>query len=345
VQAHALAGINRAKYAALRRLYSGLKLMTLLAVGLVGLAALASVVGTARKVAKASARGAKILGTAERIDNVGVKEPSGIAFYPPTGHFFVVGDEGAIAELDDKGHPLKTTKIEAQIEDVTVHTPSGALILVSESRSELVLFDPASGQERKRWPIDLASVLGTGITEHNQGFEGVAFRPEEGQPGGGIFYLTHQRSPSLVVALKFDPMGPARRLTGDDVVSRWPLTYEGLTAITWAEPLGRLLVIADEKDRLLVIRPEDGAVESEIPIPGRQQEGVALDPSGGLWIADDLDKCVLHIKDALSGLQAQLHAPPESEDLVPSASDDDDKAAAGKGKSKGKKKKEDLLSP
>jgi uncharacterized protein YjiK len=345
VQAHALAGINRAKYTALRRLYSGLKLMTLLAVGLVGLAALASVVGTARKVAKASARGAKILGTAERIDNVGVKEPSGIAFYPPTGHFFVVGNEGAIAELDDKGHPLKTTKIEAQIEDVTVHTPSGELILVSESRSELVLFDPASGQERKRWPIDLASVLGTGITEQNQGFEGVAFRPQEGQPGGGVFYLTHQRSPSLVVALKFDPMGPARRLTGDDVVSRWPLTYEGLTAITWAEPLGRLLVIADEKDRLLVIRPEDGAVESEIPIPGRQQEGVALDPSGGLWIADDLDKCLLHIKDALPGLQAQLHAPPESQDLVPSGSDDDDKAAAGKSKSKSKKKKDDLLSP
>ncbi len=341
VQAHALAGINRAKYTALRRLYSGLKLMTLLAVGLVGLAALATVVGTAREVTKAAARGSKILGTAEKIDNVGVKEPSGIAFYPPTGHFFVVGDEGAIAELDDKGHPLKTTKIEAQIEDVTVHTPSGALILVSESRSELVLYDPASGQERKRWPIDLASVLGTGITEHNQGFEGVTFRPEEGHPGGGIFYLTHQRSPSMVVALHFDPMGPAKRLTGDDVLSRWPLTYEDLTAITWAEPLGRLLVIADAKDRLLIIRPEDGAVESEVPIPGRQQEGVALDPSGGLWIADDLDKCVLHIKDAVSRLQAQLHGPGGSEQLG-GGSSDDEQSGAGKGK---KKKKDDLLSP
>ena len=103
VQAHALAGINRAKYTALRRLYSGLKLMTLLAVGLVGIAALSAVVGTARKVTKAATRGAKVLGAAERITSVGVKEPSGIAFYPPNGHLFVVGDEGMISELDANG--------------------------------------------------------------------------------------------------------------------------------------------------------------------------------------------------------------------------------------------------
>src|SRR5262249_31733732 len=145
VQAHALANINRAKYAALRRLYSGLKLMTLLAVGLVGLAALATVIGTARQVTKAATRGAKILGTAERFSAPGVREPSGIAFYPPSGHLFVVGDEGKLAEIDQSGKVIKTTKIEAQVEDVTVHTPSGSLILVSESRSELILYDPTSG--------------------------------------------------------------------------------------------------------------------------------------------------------------------------------------------------------
>ena len=40
VQAHALAQINRAKYAALRRLYKGLQIMTLMAVGLVALGGL-----------------------------------------------------------------------------------------------------------------------------------------------------------------------------------------------------------------------------------------------------------------------------------------------------------------
>src|SRR5713101_4167143 len=77
VQAHALAGINRAKYTALRRLYSGLKLRTLLAVGLVGLAVISSVLGTARKVTKAASFVFNVTATAEKIDNVGVKEPSG----------------------------------------------------------------------------------------------------------------------------------------------------------------------------------------------------------------------------------------------------------------------------
>lgn len=305
VQAHALAGINRAKYNALRRLYSGLKLMTLLAVGLVGLAALTTVIGTARKVSKAATRGAKVLGTAQRIAPAGVKEPSGITFHPPTGHLFVVGDEGALAELDGAGKVLNSWKIEAQIEDVTVHTPSGLLVLVSESRAELILYDPAARQERKRWPVDLDAMLGTSVTDRNQALEGVVFRPEAGRPGGGVFYVTHQRAPAMVIALQFDPAGPPRRLGAESVLSRWSLSYEDLTGITWAPSLGRLLVLADAKDRLLVIRPDDGAVELEVPIPGRQQEGLTIDAAGGFWIADDLDKSVLHIKDGLAALQAR----------------------------------------
>ncbi len=336
VQVHAVAGINRAKYSALRRLYSGLKLMTLLAVGLVGLAALATVIGTARKVTKAATRGAKILGAAERFTSLGVKEPSGIAFYPPTGHLFVVGDEGTISELDGEAKVVNTTKIEAQVEDVTVHTPSGALILVSESRSELILYDPASHQEKKRWPLDLESILGTSITDRNQGFEGLVFRAVPGQPGGGIFYLTHQRAPAMVVALVFDPVAAPRRLGADTVVSRWSLSFEDLTAITWSESLGKLLVLADAKDRLLVIRPEDGAVEAEIPIPGQQQEGLAVDASGALWIADDMDKSLLKIKGALTGIDSQLHGP---EEASPADGGGDDVTG------KAKKKKDDLFSP
>jgi hypothetical protein len=102
-----------------------------------------------------------------------------------------------------------------------------------------------------------------------------------------------------------------RRLGADTVLSRWSLSYEDLTAIAWAEPLGRLLVIADAKDRLLVIRPEDGAVESELPIPGQQQEGLTLDGAGGLWIADDQDKSILRIKDAVTRMQSQLQGAPD----------------------------------
>jgi hypothetical protein len=126
-----------------------------------------------------------------------------------------------------------------------------------------------------------------------------------------------------------------RRLGADTVLSRWSLSYEDLTAITWSQPLGRLLVIADAKDRLLVIRPEDGAVESEIPIPGQQQEGLALDASGTLWIADDLDKSLLRIKDAATRLQNQLEGKPD--EATPA------EGSGGDEEGKSKKKKDDLF--
>jgi hypothetical protein len=98
-----------------------------------------------------------------------------------------------------------------------------------------------------------------------------------------------------------------------------------------------LLVLADAKDRLLVIRPDDGAVESELPIPGQQQEGLAIDGSGALWIADDLDKSLLRIKDAVTRMQNQLRGAPD-ETPAPAEGGGDDEAGKPK-------KKDDLFGP
>ena len=312
VQAHALAEINRAKYAALRKLYKGLQIMTLMAVGLVALGGLAQVVGTAQKAGK-GARGEDILGTAERITQTGVKEPSGVAFHPGTGHVFVVGDDGTLAELDGSGKNIRTLHVEKQLEDVVYHPPSGGLMLVSELKGELILIDAASGKERRRWKLNTAALLGTPPTEANQGFEGLAFRPDASRPGGGIIYLAHQRAPATVVGVAFDT-GAAGTIDAGAVVSRWNITgYDDLTAVAYVPSIDRVVVIADSQDRLLVLGP-DGTVENEVPIPGEQQEGLAFDASGALWIADDKDKSVLRLHAALGGFEAHVRGASPSPD-------------------------------
>ena len=45
-------------------------------------------------------------------------------------------------------------------------------------------------------------------------------------------------------------------------------------------------MIADSADRLLVVSP-DGAIDADEPLPGGQQEGLALGPDGALWVADE----------------------------------------------------------
>jgi uncharacterized protein YjiK len=159
------------------------------------------------------------------------------------------------------------------------------------------------GQRRRtaRFKLDLAAILGREPADSNQGFEGLAFRDDAEQPGGGTFYIVHQRKPARLVALTFDPTGGQRTIGAADVVARYALKpYEDLTAVTWSEPLGRLLVIAESDDRLLLVSPA-GTITGSWPLPGARQEGLAFDPQGGLWIADDLQG-LFKIPGALAAL-------------------------------------------
>jgi uncharacterized protein YjiK len=304
VQAHALAAINRAKYAALARLYRGLKTMTLMAVGLVTVAALSTVVGTA-KAGKHGRKNVSVLGVPERFGDVGAREPSGIAFDPGTSHLYLVGDEGSLWVLDASGARQRSLPASGNLEDVAVLSPGESLALLVEQPPQLILYDLATGRERRRLALDRPGLLGEAPGDAGSAFEGLAFRPSA---EGGTLYLAHQRSPAMVVALAFDPAHPPETLGPEAVRGRWRVPGFGdLTAVTWSPDLQRLLLAADRRDRLLVLSP-DGALEAEVPLPGEQQEGLAIDSDGTLWVADDQDRSVLRLGGAVATLDALLRA-------------------------------------
>ncbi len=317
VQNHVMARINLDKFRSLRRLYGGLRVLTILAGGLLAILALSMLFfqpGPSAAAASVAANDPGVagpplpgLGMPERMASAGVREASGIAWDPSRGHFFVVGDRGSLAELEPSGVVVATHKVKGNLEDVTVHSPSGTLVLLAEKKGELVVWDPASASETARFPLDIVGVLGREPTDRNQGFEGIVFRAEAGRPGGGVFHLVHQRKPARLVTLAFDPASAARTLGGSDVVSRHPLKpYDDLTAVTWSERLGRLLVVAESADRLLVVSP-DGAIDADEALPGGQQEGLAPGPDGALWVADERQG-LLRFPGAEDALAAALAA-------------------------------------
>jgi uncharacterized protein YjiK len=319
VQLHALSAIIRAKFAALDRLYRGLQLMVVFAVALllVGTAFIYHNKGERLRLkkhaflggageTKEETKAAQVFAAPQRVADLGVQEPSGVVFHPGTGHLFVVGDEGTLAELDGDGRRIDARGVHGNLEDVTVHAPSGDLVLLSEKSAELILYDPAAHQEKKRWKMDTAAILGEEPGDKNQGFEGISFRAERGRRGGGVFYLAHQRTPAMVVALVCDPASPSGRLGAEAVVARFPLEpHEDLTAVTYVPSLDRILVLTDKSDRILVLTSK-GALESEVEVPGDQQEGLTVDAKGDVWLADDKDKSLLRLPGGLRALEAHV---------------------------------------
>jgi uncharacterized protein YjiK len=289
-QAWALARINQLKYRALNRLYSGLKVMTLLGAGLLAAATLGFVADKWLSAEPApplgdgnpERGGLDLLDAPRQYPQSGAKEPSGIAYHASLDRLFLVGDEGRLVEIDGvTGEVLRSDPVRGNVEDVAVHVASGALVLLAEKRSELIVYDPVSHAERRRFQLDPDAILGQPRADRNHGFEGLAFHQE------GSLYLVHQRSPAMVVAIDFQPDSSDSRIGASSVRERVSITgHDDLTAVAIVPSLARILVVADRSDRLLVLG-SGGSIEAEIVLPGLQQEGAALDAEGNLWVADE----------------------------------------------------------
>jgi len=274
-----------------------------------GVLAMLGLLGCTRSPPASQGRKERVgpFGNGIAVANPGVAEPSGIAFHPRLGHLFTVGDEGTLAELDGQGGFVRSASLGANLEDVAVHGPSGDLVLLDEVKAALIVYDPVARAVKARWRLDADEVLGRS-TKGRDGFEGIAFRPEAGRAGGGVFYLTHQRGPAMLVAIAFDPAAAPQKIGASAVVGRWTLEGQAdLTAVSWSEELQRLLVLADSEDELLVVKT-DGQVQARLKMPGVNQEGVCLDAAGDLWIADDRGGSVVRYAGARQALEGPLYS-------------------------------------
>ena len=347
-QLYSVARINKAKYNAVAKLYIGLQAITVLTAGLLIALAVAAwtehqldidsnaasafaeqgkekkssdkAKDTTIKGGKPKKGGWAILGAPEQFAVPGVREPSGIVFSPTRGTLFVVGDEGSLVEVSKNGKVVAKIPTGGNLEDVAVHSPSGRLVMLSEKKGELVVLDPATGKKTGKFRLDDAALLGETGVDKNQGFEGVAFRKEEGHPGGGVFYLVHQRAPAMLIALAFDPLAASGSIGAESLISRSTVpNRDDLTAVTYDAALDRLFVIADSKDRLVMLS-RDGEEEAEIVLPGAQQEGLAFDSEGNLWIADDRAG-LLVFRNARGKIDAEMKAPHPDPTPTPAATD------------------------
>ena len=222
----------------------------------------------------------------------GVSHLSGITYHPRRKTLFVVSDKGKIREILPSGTELNERKEEgADFEGVTCNPGSGLLYLAIEGRDEIAEVDPASLEILRRFPVERTFEGAAVLAEEGHGIESIAFVPNPALRHGGTFFVSNQSfdladraDPSVLLEveapLRSSGGGPARILRVIDlgVIDLSALHYHGAT--------DRLYAVSDAANALFELT-RAGAIVRAYAFPGDNQEGIAVDADGYLYIAQD----------------------------------------------------------
>jgi hypothetical protein len=230
------------------------------------------------------------------IERTGFREPSGLCYHPTRRALFLVGDEGDIAEMTPAGK-IRRQKLlfgrKRDLEGVTVDPATGRLYVAIESWDGIVEVDPDKLTVLRRFKIERTHNGKTVLAEGGNGVEGIAFVPDAAHPEGGTFLVTNQvfnldntEDPSAVVRVEL----PLKSKPGQDapgkIVGVWRVPVIDLSALHYDAQRKVLFVGADAPNVLLAM-DLTGRVLRTWALPEDQQEGIALDDDGHLYIASD----------------------------------------------------------
>lgn len=219
-----------------------------------------------------------------------IAEPSGVAFHPSRGTLFIVGDEGDLAELRTDGTVVQQRKLDrGSLEGLTVDPSTGRLYVAFEGDDEIFEFTPDGLQALRRFTIERTFAGDTVLAPPLPGIEGIAFRSDASHPHGGTFFVVNQGASvanDRPVVLHLDV--PLRTPGGGraTILAVYPMTTLDLSGIVHDPGSNRLLVIIDRGDLLLEL-DTGGRTRATLPLPGIDQEGIALDGAGRLFVAEE----------------------------------------------------------
>jgi DNA-binding beta-propeller fold protein YncE len=234
------------------------------------------------------------------IDRDGFTEPSGIAYHPLRGTLFVVSDEGEIEEIKPDGTRVSQAIIGGDLEAVTVHPGTGMLYVVVEGNDVILEVEPETKEVTRKFPVNREfagnpNFLEKRIDEYDNGIESLTFVPDDAHPEGGTFYAGNQWDPPAILEIEVPlksggPGGAEAR-----IVRVVPFKIDDPAAMCF-DPERRVLCIVSDADNIYVEIELDGTLVVEYAFLGDNQEGIAWDPEGYLYIAQDTGG-ILKVKD------------------------------------------------
>ena len=234
------------------------------------------------------------------IDQQNFVEPSDICFHPLRKTLFVVSDEGEIAEIDTDGTPIFNLKIPGDLEGITVNPQTGLLYIVREGEDVIIEFDPEKKEILRKFPVNREFQGNPNFLQKQEesldnGIESIAFIPDKNHPEGGAFYIGNQWDPPCLMEILV-PLKSSRAETSEARIIRVLPFKIGDPAAMYYESKTGLLNVVSNADNILVEITLEGKLVKEYAFLGNNQEGIARDDKGYLYIAQGLGG-IIKVKD------------------------------------------------
>ena len=236
------------------------------------------------------------------IDKVKFNEPSGLVFHPARGTIFAVGDGGDLCEIRTDGTVVKNVHhSEADYEGITCDPATGLLYVAVEGKEQIIELDPEDFALRRTFQLNRVVAGKAVLKEGGQGIEGIAFVPDAEHPEGGFFYVVNQGIElaaeedlsavcEVVLPLRSSSKGATvsiQRYFEPGFIDVYGLHYDANNDV--------LILIGDAVNGIFYAR-RSGELLAGHALPGDNQEGIAVDADGNLYIAQDSGGIIKHLK-------------------------------------------------
>ncbi|MCG3179449.1 MAG: hypothetical protein BIFFINMI_01784 [Phycisphaerae bacterium] len=231
------------------------------------------------------------------IEKTGFPEPSGIVFHPRRKTLFVISDESGICEMNTDGRILRRREFPTRYdcEGVTVNPATGLLYLAAEGKEQILEVDPDKLDILRVWQIP-RTYKGELVMRENAstGIEAITFVPDAKHPQGGTFLvanqsfsLTQKDDRSAVFRLEVPLRHKGPNPPAVKILNMFEPGVTDLAGLHWDAKRGRLYILSDS-NHILMESTIDGRLYARwTQVPGKDTEGVTIDPDGNLYFAQD----------------------------------------------------------
>jgi uncharacterized protein YjiK len=228
------------------------------------------------------------------IDKSRFSEPSGICFHSKRATLFVVGDKGDVCEIRTDGTLIKQQRIRrADFEGITHDPSSGLLYIAVEGEEKILEVSPDDFEVLREFQMPRTFQGRTLLAAGGQGIEAIAFVPDERLPHGGTFFVANQSSSldnAEDISAIFEVEVPLKAEVETDHEVRILKYFEpgviDLSGLYFDELTGHLFVISDSENAIIEVTTA-GTVLTALAFPGDNQEGIAADNAGFMYMCQD----------------------------------------------------------